>query len=53
MQAVLSTGDAEKFLWRRKDALQSALALLLKRRQVKTAQELVALHETPGVYGHS
>ncbi|KAF3446080.1 hypothetical protein FNV43_RR11259 [Rhamnella rubrinervis] len=48
-QAVLSTGDAEKFLWRRKDVLQSALGFHLKRRQVKTVQELVALHETPDV----
>ncbi|KAH7523853.1 hypothetical protein FEM48_Zijuj06G0056100 [Ziziphus jujuba var. spinosa] len=48
-QAVLSTGDAEKFLWGRRDALKSALASLLKRKQVKSVQELVSLYETPGV----
>ncbi|XP_024930655.1 25S rRNA (cytosine-C(5))-methyltransferase NSUN5 isoform X3 [Ziziphus jujuba] len=47
--AVLSTGDAEKFLWGRRDALKSALASLLKRKQVKSVQELVSLYETPGV----
>ncbi|KAL5559491.1 hypothetical protein UlMin_035702 [Ulmus minor] len=45
-QAILSTGDAEKFLWRRKDSLLLALATLLKRRQVKNVQELLAINQT-------
>lgn len=49
MQAVLSTGDAEKFLWGRRDALKSALASLLKRKQVRSVQELLSSYETPGV----
>ncbi|PON71731.1 RNA (C5-cytosine) methyltransferase [Parasponia andersonii] len=48
-KAILSTGDAEKFIWQRKDALVSALALLLKRKQVKNVQELIVLYQTPDV----
>ena len=49
VQAISSTGDAEKFLWRRKDSLVAALASVLKRKQVKNVQELIALYQTPGL----
>ena len=49
LQQILSTGDAEKFLWRRRDALVSALASLLKRKQVTNVQELIAIYQTSGV----
>lgn len=45
-----STGDAEKFLLRRKDALQAALARLLVKKKVKSVEELIALDQTPGVF---
>ncbi|GMN36056.1 hypothetical protein TIFTF001_005710 [Ficus carica] len=48
-QAILSTGDAEKFLSRRRDALVSGLASLLKRKKVKNVQELLALYQSPDV----
>lgn len=47
-----STGDAEKFLLRRKDALQAALARLLVKKKVKSVEELIALDQTPGYYIH-
>ncbi|EXB48298.1 hypothetical protein L484_003781 [Morus notabilis] len=48
-QAILSTGDAEKFLSGRRDALVSGLASLLKRRKVKNVQELIALYQSPDI----
>lgn len=49
LQAVSLVGDAEVFLMHRKDALQSALAQLLVKKKVKTAQDLVHLYQIPGV----
>lgn len=48
-QATSSTGDAEKFLLRRKDALQAALARLLVKKKVKSVEELIALDQTPDI----
>lgn len=48
-QAVSLVGDAEKFLMHRKDALQTALARLLVKKNVKTPQDLVDLYRIPGV----
>jgi hypothetical protein len=48
LQAVSLVGDAEVFLMHRKDALQSALAQLLVKKKVKTAQDLVQLYQIPG-----
>lgn len=50
LQAVSLVGDAETFLMHRKDALQSALAQLLVKKKVKTAQDLVHLYQIPGVH---
>jgi predicted RNA-binding protein with PUA-like domain len=47
-QSVISTGDAEKFLWRRREELVNAVASILKQRKLKNVQELIALHQTPG-----
>jgi hypothetical protein len=49
LQAVSLVGDAEVFLMHRKDALQAALAKLLVKKKVKTAQDLVQLYQIPGV----
>lgn len=49
-QAVSLVGDAEKFLMHRKDALQTALARLLVKKNVKTPQDLVDLYRIPGVF---
>ncbi|KAF4351362.1 hypothetical protein F8388_022737 [Cannabis sativa] len=46
-QKTLSTGDAEKFLWKRREALVSALASILKKKKLKNVQELLALYQTP------
>ncbi|KAF3947041.1 hypothetical protein CMV_026771 [Castanea mollissima] len=48
-QAVSLVGDAEKFLMHRKDALQTALARLLVKKNVKTPQDLVDLYRIPEV----
>lgn len=45
-----AVGDAEKFLMRRKEALQAALARLLVKKKVKSVEELIALYDIPGVY---
>ncbi|KAL8522282.1 hypothetical protein ACS0TY_012422 [Phlomoides rotata] len=42
-QEVSLTGDAEKYLIRKKDALQSSLSRMLKRKGIKSAKDLVAL----------
>ena len=49
LQAVSLVGDAEVFLMHWKDALQAALAKLLVKKKVKTAQDLVQLYQIPGV----
>lgn len=43
-------GDAEKFVMRRKDAMQSSLAKLLVRKKVKNVDDLVAIYQPPGLY---
>ena len=43
-----STGDAERFLLLRKEALEAALSRLLVKKKVKTVEELIALDQTPG-----
>ncbi|KAJ4830158.1 putative 28S rRNA (cytosine-C(5))-methyltransferase [Turnera subulata] len=48
----LVSGDAEKFLMRRKDAIQSALAKLLVRKKAKNVDDLVALYQPPGTYSY-
>ncbi|XP_059453103.1 25S rRNA (cytosine-C(5))-methyltransferase NSUN5 [Corylus avellana] len=48
-KAVSLVGDAEVFLMHRKDALQAALAQLLVKKKVKTAQDLVQLYQIPEV----
>lgn len=41
-------GDAEKYLMLKKDALQSALSQILKHKEVKSIEDLVALDKTSG-----
>ncbi|KAJ1423410.1 SAM-dependent methyltransferase RsmB/NOP2-type [Sesbania bispinosa] len=48
-QAVSLVGDAEKYLMRHKEALQSTLKQLMLKRNVKTVKQLIALHEVPDV----
>ncbi|XP_068330671.1 25S rRNA (cytosine-C(5))-methyltransferase NSUN5 [Pyrus communis] len=42
-------GDAEKYLMRRQEALQSALARLLVKKKVKKVEDLIALYEIPDI----
>ncbi|KAH0990207.1 hypothetical protein GBA52_001690 [Prunus armeniaca] len=44
-----AVGDAEKFLMRRKEALQAALARLLVKKKVKSVEELIALYDIPDI----
>ncbi|KAM7274702.1 hypothetical protein ACFE04_016568 [Oxalis oulophora] len=46
-QEISSEGDAEKFLMQRKDALQSAMAKLMVKKQVKRVEDLVSLYHIP------
>ncbi|PIA35814.1 hypothetical protein AQUCO_03400007v1 [Aquilegia coerulea] len=49
-QAIVLSGDAEKFLLLRKVALESALARFCVRKKVKSIEELLLLnHQAPGV----
>ncbi|XP_057728176.1 25S rRNA (cytosine-C(5))-methyltransferase NSUN5 isoform X2 [Arachis stenosperma] len=48
-QAVAVAGDAEKYLMRHKNALQSTLKQLLLRRNVKNVKQLIALNQLPDV----
>ncbi|KAH7865377.1 hypothetical protein Vadar_005809 [Vaccinium darrowii] len=48
-QAASLTGDAEKFLLLRKDALQSALAQLLVRKGMKDIKDLTACQKFPDI----
>ncbi|XP_020963657.1 probable 28S rRNA (cytosine-C(5))-methyltransferase [Arachis ipaensis] len=48
-QAVAVAGDAEKYLMRHKNALQSTLKQLLLRRNVKNVEQLIALNQLPDV----
>ncbi|XP_047342505.1 25S rRNA (cytosine-C(5))-methyltransferase NSUN5 [Impatiens glandulifera] len=48
-QAESFMGDAEKFLILRKDALQLALAQLLKRKGVKNVKQLMEISETSDI----
>ncbi|GLT25612.1 hypothetical protein SLA2020_007320 [Shorea laevis] len=46
-QEISFIGDAEKFLLRHKDALQSALARILVRKKVKRVEDLIDLYQKP------
>ncbi|CAN1217286.1 25S rRNA (cytosine-C(5))-methyltransferase NSUN5 [Linum perenne] len=48
-ETSLAGGDAEKFLMRRKDALQTALAKLLVSKKVKHVDDLVSLYQPPDI----
>ncbi|KAJ8771240.1 hypothetical protein K2173_026128 [Erythroxylum novogranatense] len=48
-EAPLVGGDAEKFLLRQKEDLQSALAELLVRKKVKHIDQLISLYHPPDI----
>lgn len=53
MQDFSSHGTAEKYLFLRKAALESALAKILVKNKVKEVEDLLAQYETPGSFGLS
>ena len=48
LQESSSFGTAEKFLFQRKAALESALAKILVRMKVRSVEDLLAQYETQG-----